>query len=267
MYVVTVAGVDYTNVTKVTPSFKGHFDGNGHKITVNYDGINDSAVTDNNPKYQHRVSAFPNAGVSGSKTSFKNLMVEGSILAGTISGKLDSGTFSCTNGAYDIAGFVGKPYGAIKFENCTNDADVTGLRVISGIAGCSTDAAPLELIGCINKGNITSYEMSSWKAPEGLQELGNQYDYQYGTGGIIAYATSSVTIESCLNTGNITGGAKIGGLVGRVTNKNKGLTRLVINNSANTGDIWSFEYNPHTPNDNKNVAQTFGLVQAVWSAK
>ena len=251
MSVVTVAGVDYTNVTKVTPSFKGHFDGNGHKITINYDGINDSAVTSNNPKYQHRVSAFPNAGVSGSKTSFKNLIVEGSILAATISGKLDSGTFSCTNGAYDIAGFVGKPYGAIKFENCTNTADVTGLRVISGIAGCSTESAPLELIGCVNKGNITSYEMSSWKAPSGLQELGNQYDYQYGTGGIIAYATSSVTIESCLNTGNITGGAKIGGLVGRVTNKNNGLTRLVINNSANTGGIWSFEYNPNTPNDNK----------------
>lgn len=250
MSVVTVAGVDYTNVTKVTPSFKGHFDGNGHKITVNYDGIA-SGVSDVNPKYQHRVSVFPNAGFSGLKTSFKNLTIEGSIRAATYTGDINGGTISCTNGAYDIAGFVGKPFGAIKFENCTNAAKVTGLRVISGIAGCSTETAPLELIGCVNKGDITSYQMSDWKAPSGTQELGNQYDYQYGTGGIIAYATSSVTIESCLNTGNITGGAKIGGLVGRVTNKNNGLTRLVINNSANTGSIWSFEYNPFTPTDNK----------------
>lgn len=267
MSVVTVADVDYTNVTKVTPSFKGHFDGNGHKITVNYDGIA-SGVSDVNPKYQHRVSVFPNAGFSGLKTSFKNLTIEGSIRAATYTGDINGGTISCTNGAYDIAGFVGKPYGAIKFENCTNAAKVTGLRVISGIAGCSTETAPLELIGCVNKGDITSYQMSDWKAPSGTQELGNQYDYQYGTGGIIAYATSTITIESCLNTGNITGGAKIGGLVGRVTNKNNGLTKLVINNSANTGSIWSFEYNPFTPTDNKkrgaNVwARAGGLVGEV----
>ena len=267
MSVVTVAGVDYTNVTKVTPSFKGHFDGNGHKITVNYDGIA-SGVSDVNPKYQHRVSVFPNAGFSGLKTSFKNLTIEGSIRAATYTGDINGGTISCTNGAYDIAGFVGKPFGAIKFENCTNAAKVTGLRVISGIAGCSTETAPLELIGCVNKGDITSYQMSDWKAPSGTQELGNQKDYEYGTGGIIAYATSTITIESCLNTGNITGGAKIGGLVGRVTNKNNGLTRLVINNSANTGSIWSFEYNPFTPTDNKkrgaNVwARAGGLVGEV----
>lgn len=267
MSVVTVAGVDYTNVTKVTPSFKGHFDGNGHKITVNYDGIA-SGVSDVNPKYQHRVSVFPNAGFSGLKTSFKNLTIEGSIRAATYTGDINGGTISCTNGAYDIAGFVGKPFGAIKFENCTNAAKVTGLRVISGIAGCSTETAPLELIGCVNKGDITSYQMSDWKAPSGTQELGNQKDYEYGTGGIIAYATSTITIESCLNTGSITGGAKIGGLVGRVTNKNNGLTRLVINNSVNTGSIWSFEYNPFTPTDNKkrgaNVwARAGGLVGEV----
>ena len=250
VWIVTVTNVDYSNITKVTPSFIGHFDGNGHKITINYDGIA-SGVSDVNPKYQHRVSVFPNAGFSGQKTSFKNLTIEGSIRAATYTGDINGGTISCSDGAYDIAGFVGKPFGAIKFENCTNAADVTGLRVISGIAGCSTETAPLELIGCVNKGDITSYQMSDWKAPSGTQELGNQYDYQYGTGGIIAYATSSVTIESCLNTGNITGGAKIGGLVGRVTNKNNGLTRLVINNSANTGSIWSFEYNPFTPTDNK----------------
>ena len=252
MSVVTVADVDYTNITKVTPSFKGHFDGNGHKITVNYDGI-DSGITDNNPKYQHRVSAFPNAGDSNIKdsnnskqTSFKNLTVNGTIIAGTMNGTLDT-YVECTNGAYDIAGFVGKPYGAIKFENCTNDANIQGLRAIAGIAGCSTDTAPITAIGCVNKGDITTYQMSTWERT-GTQNMGNQKNYEYGTGGIVAYATSSVTIESCLNTGNITGGVKVGGLVGRVTNGSRSKSILRINNCANIGKIKSFEYNYYNNN-------------------
>lgn len=252
MSVVTVAGVDYTNVTKVTPSFKGHFDGNGHKITVNYDGIA-SGVSDVNPKYQHRVSAFPNAGDSNIKdsnnskqTSFKNLTVNGTIIAGTMNGTLDT-YVECTNGAYDIAGFVGKPYGAIKFENCTNDANIQGLRAIAGIAGCSTDTAPITAIGCVNKGDITTYQMSTWERT-GTQNMGNQKNYEYGTGGIVAYATSSVTIESCLNTGNITGGVKVGGLVGRVTNGSRSKSILRINNCANIGKIKSFEYNYYNNN-------------------
>lgn len=239
MKLVTVDGVQGTT----TPSFKGHFDGNGNTITIDIGN-------DPDKDFKNRISAFPNAGdptitdsANATQTSFKNLTVAGNIVVGTMNGSFE--TFvDCNNGAYDVAGFVGKPFGAIKFENCTNTATIQGLRTIAGIAGCSTLQAPITLIGCVNKGDITSYQMSEWKKP-GTQDMGNQDDYQYGTGGLIAFATSSVTIESCTNFGDITGAVKVGGLVGRVTNyaKSGGKSVLTINNCANIGKIRSFEYN------------------------
>lgn len=216
-------------------SFKGNFDGTGHTITINYTSGG-----------YHRVSVFPNAG-SGSTTSsqtvFKNL---------TITGYINGGT-NTTNAGYDMAGFVGKPFGAIKFENCTNAANIQGLRIIAGIAGCSTNSAPIQLIGCVNKGNITSYEGSEWTKNFG-QNIGYPKDYSYGTGGIIAYASADIAIESCLNTGTIIGQTKVGGIVGRITGSS--MTTASIKNCANTGYIeaqeLNFNYKDTEVEDDKN---------------
>lgn len=215
---VTIGGVTGTK----TPSFKGHFDGNGNTITINYDsgGYN-------------RVSVFPNA----SNATFKNLIITGGIDAGT----------NKNNAGREISAFVGKPFGAISFKNCTNTANIQGLRIIAGIVGYSTSDAPIELIGCVNKGNITSYEGSEWTKNPG-QDIGYPKDYAYGTGGLIAYATNNITIDSCLNTGAVIGQTKVGGLVGRVTEV------TIIQNSANTGNITGEETNPFNDNDPKNKA-------------
>ena len=214
-------------------SFKGNFDGTGHTITINYTSGG-----------YHRVSVFPNAGSGSTKSSqtvFKNLTITGNINGGT----------NTTNAGYDMAGFVGKPFGAIKFENCTNAANIQGLRIIAGIAGCSTSAAPIELVGCVNKGNITSYEGSKWNRGTG-QSIGYPDDYSYGTGGIIAYASADIVIESCLNTGTIIGQTKVGGIVGRITGASK--TTASIKNCANTGHIEAQELNPYRINDDKEAA-------------
>lgn len=214
-------------------SFKGNFDGTGHRITINYTSGG-----------YHRVSVFPNAG-SGSTTSsqtvFKNLTITGNINGGT----------NTTNAGYDMAGFVGKPFGAIKFENCTNAANIQGLRIIAGIAGCSTNSAPIELVGCVNKGNITSFEGSKWNRGTG-QSIGYPDDYSYGTGGIIAYASADIVIESCLNTGTIIGQTKVGGIVGRITGSSK--TTASIKNCANTGHVEGQELNPYQSDSTKNRA-------------
>lgn len=214
-------------------SFKGNFDGTGHRITINYTSGG-----------YHRVSVFPNAG-SGSTTSsqtvFKNLTITGNINGGT----------NTTNAGYDMAGFVGKPFGAIKFENCTNAANIQGLRIIAGIAGCSTASAPIELISCVNKGNITSYEGSKWNRGIG-QSIGYPDDYSYGTGGLIAYASANIVIDSCLNTGTIIGQTKVGGIVGRITGSSK--TIATIKNCANTGHIEGQELNPYQSDSTKNRA-------------
>lgn len=222
-----------TTLSAKTPSFKGHFDGNGHTIKIS---VNDPAAETPTTNYNHRISVFPNA----SNATFSNLTIEGVIVAGT----------NTSNSGYDIAAFVGKPFGAITFENCTAKVNIQGLRVIAGFAGYSTKSAPLTFTGCVNKGNIHSFEWSSWDT-SGTQNLGNQYDYSYGTGGFIAYASTDIVFESCLNTGNITGGSKVGGLVGRVTNEDKKKTNLTINNCANKGKIYSEEVNPKQANDEK----------------
>lgn len=222
-----------TTLSAKTPSFKGHFDGNGHTIKIS---VNDPEAETPTTNYNHRISVFPNA----SNATFRNLTIEGVIVAGT----------NTSDSSYDIAAFVGKPFGAITFENCTAKVNIQGLRVIAGFAGYSTKSAPLTFTGCVNKGNIHSFEWSSWDT-SGTQKLGNQYDYSYGTGGFIAYASTDIVFESCLNTGNITGGSKVGGLVGRVTNEDKGKTNLTINNCANKGKIYSEEVNPKQANDEK----------------
>lgn len=229
MKLVTVDGVQGTT----TPSFKGHFDGNGNKIEIS---VNENGGTD----YYHRMSAFPNAGISASsKTTFKNLTIYGTIIAGDATAVWNGDDMPWTyNSAYDIAGFVGKPFGAIKFENCTAQVNIKGLRLIAGFAGGSTSTAPIELVGCVNKGDITSYQHSIWTTGT-LGEAGYPKDFEYGTGGLIGYATNDITIDSCLNTGDITGETKVGGLVGRVTAK------TTIINSANIGKVLAKELNPH----------------------
>lgn len=211
-----------TTLSTTTPSFKGTFDGNGNTIDIQYTSGG-----------YHRISVFPNA----ANATFKNLTINGTIAAGT----------NTSNSGYDIAAFIGKPFGAITFTNCTAAVDIQGLRVIAGFSGYSSSTSPITLIGCVNKGDITSFEGSKWNKSTG-QNLGYPDDYQYGTGGLIAYATNDITIDSCLNTGNVVGQTKVGGLVGRVT------AFTTIKNSANTGDITGEEVNPYISNDDKKQA-------------
>ena len=234
-------------------SFQGYFDGNGNSIEIEYVGGN-----------YHNVSVFPNA----TGATFKNLTITGSITAGdkTTEWKkewqntfIGIGTYYAKmeyKAASDIAGFVGKPLGKIVFENCTNTADIVGYSKIAGFAGYSTSTAPVELTGCVNKGNIESFEGSTWTKVTG-QDLGYPNDYEYGTGGLIAYATNDITIDSCLNTGKIKGKTKVGGLVGRVTSVTN------IKNSANTGYIEATEFNMFVDSDKKKPANAWSRVGGI----
>lgn len=234
-------------------SFQGYFDGNGHSINIKYEGGN-----------YHNVSVFPNA----NGATFKNLTITGSIIAGDKTTEwtkkwqntfIGIGTYYAKmeyNAASDIAGFVGKPLGKIVFENCTNVAKIVGYSRIAGFAGYSTSTAPVELTGCVNKGDIESFEGSTWTITTG-QDLGYPNDYPYGTGGLIAYAENAITIESCLNTGKIKGKTKVGGLVGRV------LSGTTINNSANTGYIEADEFNLFVDSDKKKPANAWSRVGGI----
>lgn len=242
-----------TNENTGGQSFQGYFDGNGNSIEIKYTSGN-----------YHNISVFPNA----KNAEFQNLTITGSIVAGDSSSEsikkwdetfIGIGTYYRKyeyNAASDIAGFVGKPLGKIVFKNCTNTTDIVGYSRIAGFAGYSTDSAPIEFIGCVNKGDIESFEGSIWTKVTG-QDLGYPNDYEYGTGGLVAYATNNIVIESCLNTGKIKGKTKVGGLVGRVT------AVASINNSANTGEIEATEFNMFVDSDKKKPANSWSRVGGI----
>lgn len=207
-----------------TNNFHGTFDGNGCKITISFEGVK-----------MNRVSVFPNA----AGATFKNLTIDGVIRSNTAAN--DSDYTGKWNAGYDVAGFVGKPFEWVAFYNCTNLAKVSGLRNAGGFVGYTNYTVTAE--ACVNKGNIYSSEGINkksvneygWVAQEIETDDGSD-GYKYanvtlGTGGIIGNSNLAQTIESCMNTGDISGGHNVGGIIGRANGD------LTIKNCANVGDI------------------------------
>ncbi len=214
-----------TTLSAKTPSFKGVFDGNGHYITINY-----------NSGGYYRVSAFPNA----ANAEFRNLTIKGSIMAASQMTGADGISGSA---AYDIAGFVAKPFGSLEFYNCTNEADIIGLRNVAGIVGYNSGDYSVTLKGCVNTGDITSLEGSYTLGGKGdtysYDDGWGNAGYSYGTGGILGAYKGTITVESCRNAGKIIGGHNVGGIIGLHDGTSSAAATLTINNCANTGDVLS----------------------------
>lgn len=232
---VTVDGVQGAT----TPSFKGHFDGNGNTIEITYTSGG-----------YHRISVFPNA----AGATFKHLTIKGTIQAasqadGKGNEENDKKDIVSKTAAYDIAGFVGKPFGTLKFYNCKNEADIIGLRNVGGIVGYNAGGQSITLEACVNTGDITSLQGSytlggknsdTYNYDDGLDGTGvgeTNVGYTFGTGGIIGSYIGNIQIESCRNSGKIIGGHNVGGIIGLHNGKQESFATLTINNCANTGDI------------------------------
>lgn len=218
-------------------NFQGVFDGNGHYITINYDSGG-----------YYRISVFPNA----ANAEFRNLTIKGSIMAASKTDGYGNETTKdvvSKTAAYDIAGFVGKPFGALEFYNCTNDADIIGLRNVAGIVGYNAGGHGIKLEACVNTGNITS--LQGTYTISGKTDKHNWFDsidsaygtsnigFNSGTGGIIGAYTGNITIESCRNAGTIIGGHNVGGIIGLHDGTSSAKATLTIQNCANTGNVKS----------------------------
>lgn len=218
-------------------NFQGVFDGNGHYITINY-----------NSGGYYRISVFPNA----ANAEFRNLTIKGFIMAAS---KMDGYGNESTKdvvsktAAYDVAGFVGKPFGALEFYNCTNDANIIGLRNVAGIVGYNAGGHGIKLEACVNTGKITS--LQGTYTISGKTDKHNWFDsidsaygtsnigFNSGTGGIIGAYTGNITIESCRNAGTIIGGHNVGGIIGLHDGTSSAKATLTIQNCANTGNVKS----------------------------
>lgn len=214
-------------------AFSGVFDGNGHYITINY-------VSGG----YYRVSAFPNA----ANATFKNLTIKGKIQAAS---QMTGANDIANSAAYDVAGFVGKPFGILNFYNCTNEADIIGLRNVAGLVGYNSGGQSITFEACVNIGDITSlqgsytlggYNNSKYNYDDNLDGTGvgiTNIGYTFGTGGIIGAYTGTIQIESCRNAGTIIGGHNVGGIIGLHEGTSSSVSTLTINNCANSGEIRS----------------------------
>lgn len=212
-------------------NFHGTFDGNGHYITINY-------VSGG----YYRVSVFPNA----ANATFKNITIKGKIQAAS---QMTGANGIANSAAYDVAGFVGKPFGTLEFYNCTNEADIIGLHNVAGIVGYNAGGHGIKLEACVNTGNITS--LQGTYTISGKTDKHNWFDsidsaygtsnigFNSGTGGIIGAYTGNITIESCRNAGAIIGGHNVGGIIGLHDGTSSAKATLTIQNCANTGKITS----------------------------
>ena len=184
---------DFSTNLYDTKNFVGHFDGNGHTITVNYDADTTSGLG--------LFSALSGVG------SVSNLTIDG-IVKNT----------SHSTGA--IVGIMKDARGVI--DNCKNYASVTNTAnfslgdAIGGLVGIATDGCTIT--NCINYGNIQS------AGPGAAGIIGSIFK---------SGASLTATVSGCQNFGNVTSGASgskncAGGIIG-FTN----YTALLMDNCQN----------------------------------
>ncbi len=202
-------------------AFKGHFDGNGYKIT----GLKVDSTGGT-------VGLFGKVNVGYQIKNFKNIYVEGfvkgansvgGIIGNSVGGttNLENCTFVGTvNGAEGVGGLVGYASGNLNFKNCTSSATVTGTgSYVGGMLGhlwdhnTASTASTLLLEGCRSTGNVTGED-----AVGGL--VGNVSGYD-------AAANRTVTVSKSFSAGAITSNGRGGGLIGQVQAYNTATTIAV----------------------------------------
>lgn len=207
---------DITITKPHSGDFQGHFDGNGHTITL-------SGMTS---------SPF---GIVNGPSTIENLKVAGSVTG--------------TSYLAGIAGMANTADGEIKIINCMNTADITGTNPVGGIVGgCTSSANTLTIQGCANLGDITGSGNKVGGiigvAQYAAHKIVDCYNQGKITGfnnyaGIVGHngaskqgVASQVTVQNCYSTGAIEkygtstndGYAIVGGGTGANTTNSYALT-------------------------------------------
>ena len=182
-------------------SFRGHFDGGGHKI------------------YNIYTMNVSIAGLFGATDAFsviENVHVESGYVQNALYG----------------GGIVGKGNTTTVISNCSNGADISG-DYVGGIIGYSGG----NVNRCCNsgyiKGNIAGGGISG-TLTSGISECyntGRVVAYSNANGGIIGTSVREVTIVNCYNMGRVYGTAQHAGGIGG------SLLKGLVKNCYNAGDL------------------------------
>lgn len=213
-------------------AYTGTFDGNGYSITLD----------------MNRETAYAALFGNTNNATIQNLTVKGNVsgtqyVAGikaygpaTITNCINEATITATS---NYAGGI-SANGAITMTNCVNKGDVTGLNYVGGLNG----GTATKITDSGNEGTITATSSYvggiSGSGVETLNKVYNTGDVtgKAAVGGIVGYSASNSAITNSYNTGDITATAAtstmgVGGIVGGKNN----YTTLKLSGCYSTGNI------------------------------
>ena len=222
--------------------FTGTFDGGGHSITGLY-------IYEPAPGYQGLFGYM-----CGTNSAVRNLTVSGTVSGsllssvggvvgynngGTIENCTFEGSVSNSDRGNAVGGVVGENSGTVK--NCTfkdGNVSVSGspLSYVGGVVGENSGTVK----NCSNTGMVSVSGIGMGGSAGGVvgQNANGIVESCYNTGTVTGTGTSaggvvgenSGTVENCYNTGKVNGGDYAGGVVG----KNNSST---VENCSNTGTV------------------------------
>ena len=161
------------------------------------------------------------------------------------------------NANVNAAGFVGniRRVKGVTIEGCVNNGDITSEVHAAGFIAShgsdknkATDCAPVSFIDCENNGTITGNRIGGIAARirriAALEDCTNNGDIinttgsDKGVGGIIGYLAAALpaTVSNVKNTGNVTGGKHVAGIIAKceADDNTDGVT---FENCVNEGDV------------------------------
>ena len=211
-----------------TTAFAGTFDGNNKTIKGLYMTSKALFPTANGATVKNvtfdNCAAVPTAYDSSKNTA---AIVIGRLTGGSLTlnnvtvknAKIVNGTVACYMGTF--IGRTESGAGKISIENChtvaCNIYSGANTTLIGGIAGCINGASSVNIKNCSSDTDIEA----SGKANNG-----------YKLGGIIGSSATLISIEGCVNSGDIQSQSFAAGMVGDV-----GTAAVMLKNCLNSGDI------------------------------
>ena len=205
---IDLGGEEWTAIGTYTNSFKGTFDGNGHKIS--------------NLKIDKPTGWYQGLFGYTSGSAIKNVGLEG----GSVNGKSRTGSLVGANNSSTIA-------------NCYSTVNVVGEdERTGGLVGDNYDNSTI--INCYAVGNVLGHSnstgglvgfnyVSSIINSYATGDVSGQDEY---VGGLVGYNYNNSTITNSYATGDVSGqGNRTGGLVGQNS------TNSTITNSYATGNV------------------------------
>ena len=230
-------------------NFSGVLDGHGHKITdITMDLQKGSKFAHAGLFYGLKNAEVKNL-VIDSSCSFVGTETAGALCVTVLGSlKVTNVTNKATvGGKTSVGGFaavVGAQQSFLEFEDCVNDANVSGGRgsvsgndnpAVGGFVGSiqSTQNLNVTFTNCINNGTIKSEREPSSESENGLGGF---------VGVFIGNFFPNVSLESCVNSGDVKGAFNAGGFLGLVATSNSALHTINIHNCTNNGAVQSTKY-------------------------